>query len=291
VLPGGADLSLGAAEKRALGREIEAAGKAPYTEPRTPYEQPLSGMRTTRILLRLEELHLFLSGNQPKSTRSHPTWKSRAGPPGFREWDFSNIPLKLPTPLETAQRIVRSEACDRRRVCRKFTLGKPAAVGCGVKQLLLSGGTTLRPRGYKENKAVVDRNMHILVVDDLKSMRTEVKDLLRQMGFKQIIEAQDGKEAMSLLETTPVDFIISDWNMPNADGLELLRHVRNHVAYGDLPFLMVTAVAERNNVLEAVEAKVSNYIVKPFAPETLEKKIRAIFRCSEPLWEVGRGCD
>ncbi len=132
---------------------------------------------------------------------------------------------------------------------------------------------------------MVDKQMSILIADDLGSMRTQIRGLLRQMGFKNVLEARNGKEAMVLLEKSEIGFIISDWNMPECNGLDLLRHVRGHEKHGNLPFLMVTGVTEKENVIAAVEAKVSNYVIKPFTPEMLEMKIRAIFRCTEPLWE------
>lgn len=127
--------------------------------------------------------------------------------------------------------------------------------------------------------------MSVLVVDDLGSMRMQIRDLLWQMGFQNILEARDGNQAIGLLERSRVDFIISDWSMPECDGMELLRHVRSSENYAKLPFLMLTALSERENVIEAVQAKVSNYLVKPFTPESLEMKMRAILGCKEPLWE------
>jgi two-component system, chemotaxis family, chemotaxis protein CheY len=132
---------------------------------------------------------------------------------------------------------------------------------------------------------MVDKQLSFLVADDFGSMRTQLRTLLGQMGFKNVFEARDGKEAIALLEKNKIGFIISDWNMPECDGLELLRIVRGHEKHGNLPFLMVTGVTEKVNVIAAVEAKVSNYIVKPFTPETLEMKIRAVLGCAEPLWE------
>ena len=132
---------------------------------------------------------------------------------------------------------------------------------------------------------MVDKSISILVADDFGSMRTQLRRLLGQMGFKNVTEARDGKEAMALLERREIGFIISDWNMPESDGMELLRHVRGHVKHGDIPFLMVTGQSEKENVIEAIAAGVSNYIIKPFTPDTLEMKIRAVFGCAEPLWE------
>ena len=127
--------------------------------------------------------------------------------------------------------------------------------------------------------------MSILVVDDLSSMRMQLRELLGQMGFKNILEAGNGIEAMVVLDKKNVDFVISDWNMPESDGMDLLRYVRHHDLYGKLPFLMVTGQSDKNNVIEAVRAKVSNYIVKPFTPDVLEAKVRAVLGCAEPLWE------
>ncbi|KMY68967.1 histidine kinase [Desulfocarbo indianensis] len=125
--------------------------------------------------------------------------------------------------------------------------------------------------------APYDTKMKVLVVDDFSTMRRIVKNILRQLGFDNIVEADDGETAVGKLESERIDFIISDWNMPKMSGLELLKWVRNHDEFKDLPFLMVTAEAQKENVLEAVKAKVSNYIVKPFTAETLSEKIEKIF--------------
>ncbi len=132
---------------------------------------------------------------------------------------------------------------------------------------------------------MVDKRISILVVEDLASMRMQIRGLLKQMGFENVSEARHGKEAMALLQHSRVDFIISDWNMPESNGMDLLRFVRNHERHEKLPFLMVTGQSEKKNVIEAVQAKVSNYIVKPFTPDALEMKMRAILGSSEPLWE------
>ncbi|MCB2184849.1 MAG: chemotaxis response regulator CheY [Deltaproteobacteria bacterium] len=123
----------------------------------------------------------------------------------------------------------------------------------------------------------LDTKMRILVVDDFSTMRRIVKNILRQLGFENIVEAEDGEAAVRKLESERIDFIISDWNMPKMSGLDLLKWVRGHDEFKDMPFLMVTAEAQKENVLEAVKAKVSNYIVKPFTAETLSEKIEKIF--------------
>jgi two-component system chemotaxis response regulator CheY len=104
-----------------------------------------------------------------------------------------------------------------------------------------------------------------------------VKNILRQLGFENIVEADDGDTAVAKLESERIDFVISDWNMPKMSGLDLLKWVRGHDEFKDMPFLMVTAEAQKENILEAVKAQVSNYIVKPFTAETMNEKIEKIF--------------
>ena len=123
----------------------------------------------------------------------------------------------------------------------------------------------------------VNTNMRVLIVYDFSTMRRIIKNILRQLGFNNIIEADDGTAAWEILAKDQVEFIISDWNMPQMTGIELLRKVRASEEFGDLPFLMVTAEAQQENIIEAVQAKVSNYIVKPFTAETLGQKINKIF--------------
>lgn len=122
-----------------------------------------------------------------------------------------------------------------------------------------------------------DLDMKILVVDDFATMRRIVKNILRQLGYKNIEEADDGDVALGMLKSQPFDFVISDWNMPKMSGLELLKSVRSDEQLQDIPFLMVTAEAQKENIIEAVKAKVSNYIIKPFTAETLSEKIAKIF--------------
>ncbi|BDQ36473.1 response regulator [Pseudodesulfovibrio nedwellii] len=122
-----------------------------------------------------------------------------------------------------------------------------------------------------------DTNMRVLVVDDFSTMRKIIKNILRQIGFTNMVEADDGSTAWEVLNKDNIDFIVSDWNMPTMSGIELLRKVRASEEYADIPFLMVTAEAQQENIIEAVQAKVSNYIVKPFTPETLGQKIDKIF--------------
>ena len=124
----------------------------------------------------------------------------------------------------------------------------------------------------------MDTNMRVLVVDDFATMRRIIKNILLQLGFKNIIEADDGTTAWDLLDKgEQVDLVISDWNMPKMTGIELLKKVRSDDRFKDLPFLMVTAEAQKENIVEAVKYRVSQYIVKPFTPETLKEKLEKIF--------------
>ena len=122
-----------------------------------------------------------------------------------------------------------------------------------------------------------DMNMKILTVDDFSTMRRIVRNILRQLGYNNIVEAEDGAAGLEILQNQEIDFVISDWNMPNMTGLELLKAIRNDAKLKDLPVLLVTAEALKENVLEAVKAGVNGYIVKPFTAETLKEKIDSIF--------------
>jgi two-component system, chemotaxis family, chemotaxis protein CheY len=124
----------------------------------------------------------------------------------------------------------------------------------------------------------VNKNLKILVVDDFATMRKVIRNLLKQGGFENVVEAEDGVAALKVLQSQEVDFVISDWNMPNMSGLELLKAVRGNDDLKGLPFLMVTAEALKDNVVAAVKAGVSNYIVKPFTAEVLTEKIEKIVK-------------
>ncbi|MDH3359467.1 MAG: chemotaxis response regulator CheY [Desulfobulbaceae bacterium] len=122
-----------------------------------------------------------------------------------------------------------------------------------------------------------DTNMKVLVVDDFATMRRIVKNILVQLGFKNIVEADDGTSALEILQEEKVDLIISDWNMPKMTGLDLLKTVRADARLAATPFIMVTAEAQQDNIIAAVKAKVSQYIVKPFTADTLSEKLDKIF--------------
>lgn len=117
-----------------------------------------------------------------------------------------------------------------------------------------------------------------LIVDDFGQMRLMLKVCLARLGIKKIIEAENGVNAIALLESNRVDLIISDWDMPRLDGLELLKHVRSNDANRSIPFLMITAKPHKELVLEAVNAKVDHFLVKPFAMADLGEKVVEILR-------------
>ncbi|MFH2093043.1 MAG: chemotaxis response regulator CheY [Pseudomonadota bacterium] len=124
----------------------------------------------------------------------------------------------------------------------------------------------------------MDTSIKVLIVDDFATMRRILKNILKQLGFKNLVEADDGTTAWEVLEGQKVDLIISDWNMPKMTGLELLKKVRASDNYKTTPFLMVTAEAQKQNVIEAVQAGVSNYVVKPFTAEAISDKLEKILK-------------
>ena len=129
--------------------------------------------------------------------------------------------------------------------------------------------------GFKYN---VSPDMGILVVDDFGTMRRIVKKILLGIGFRNIVEAENGKEGLRMVRNGGIEFIVSDWNMPEMMGIDFLREVRADPKFKEVPFLMVTAENQKENVMEAVQCGVTNYIVKPFTAETLEEKLDKIFK-------------
>jgi two-component system chemotaxis response regulator CheY len=124
----------------------------------------------------------------------------------------------------------------------------------------------------------MDTSIKILIVDDFATMRRILKNILKQLGFKNLVEADDGTTAWEILQEQEIDLIISDWNMPKMTGLELLKKARADAKYKAAPFLMVTAEAQKQNVIEAVQAGVSNYVVKPFTAEAISDKLEKILK-------------
>lgn len=124
----------------------------------------------------------------------------------------------------------------------------------------------------------MNSDMKILIVDDFSTMRRILKGALKQMDLRNIIEAEDGNLALKTLKQEKIDLILADWNMPNMNGLELLKAVRGDETLKEIPFIMITAEGQKDNVMEAVKAGVSNYLIKPFTPETLNEKIKKVFK-------------
>jgi two-component system chemotaxis response regulator CheY len=124
---------------------------------------------------------------------------------------------------------------------------------------------------------VSNLKMKILIVDDFSTMRRIIKNILKQLGYSNIIEADDGSSALTLLKKDKIDFIVSDWNMPKMSGLDLIKVIRSDEKLKSIPFLMVTAEAQKEQVMKALQEGVDNYIVKPFTAEILKEKIDKIF--------------
>lgn len=125
---------------------------------------------------------------------------------------------------------------------------------------------------------MADTNLKFLVVDDFSTMRRIVRNLLKELGFTNVDEAEDGVAALSKLRGTQFDFVVSDWNMPNMTGIDLLKSIRADAGLKHLPVLMVTAEAKKENIVEAAQAGANGYIVKPFTAATLEEKLNKIFQ-------------
>ena len=126
-----------------------------------------------------------------------------------------------------------------------------------------------------------DLSMKILIVDDMVTMRRIVKNVLKQLGFSNIDEAENGQDGLQKLKSSKYDFVVSDWNMPVMTGIDMLRAIRADEQLKAIPVLMVTAEAQQKNLVEAVQAGVSNYIVKPFTAQGLKEKIDAILKAGE----------
>lgn len=126
-----------------------------------------------------------------------------------------------------------------------------------------------------------DASMRILVVDDFSTMRRIIRNLLKEIGFANSDEADDGAKALHKLGLEKFDLVVSDWNMPNMTGIELLKAIRADARLKDIPVLMVTAEARKENIIEAAEAGASGYIVKPFTAATLDEKLKKILKTLE----------
>jgi len=124
---------------------------------------------------------------------------------------------------------------------------------------------------------MVQKNIKILVVDDFPTMRRIIKNLLKDLGYENVDEAEDGLMGLEKLRNGNFEFVVSDWNMPNLDGLEMLKQIRADANLSSLPVLMVTAEAKKENIIAAAQAGASGYVVKPFTAATLEEKLNKIF--------------
>ena len=129
---------------------------------------------------------------------------------------------------------------------------------------------------------MADSNLKFLVVDDFSTMRRIVRNLLKELGYSSVDEAEDGSAALAKLKRESYDFLISDWNMPVMDGLQLLQAVRADATLSAMPVLMVTAEAKKENIIAAAQAGASGYIVKPFTATTLDEKIKKILEKHKP---------
>lgn len=127
---------------------------------------------------------------------------------------------------------------------------------------------------------MADTNLKFLVVDDFSTMRRIVRNLLKELGFTNVDEAEDGIVALAKLRSSSFDFVVSDWNMPNMTGLDLLKEIRADANLKHLPVLMVTAEAKKENIVSAAQAGASGYVVKPFTAATLEEKLNKIFQAN-----------
>lgn len=125
---------------------------------------------------------------------------------------------------------------------------------------------------------MTDKNLKFLVVDDFSTMRRIVRNLLKELGFSNVDEAEDGMVALQKLRGGSFDFVVSDWNMPNMDGLTLLQNIRSDETLKKIPVLMVTAEAKKENIVAAAQAGASGYVVKPFTAATLDEKLNKIFQ-------------
>jgi two-component system chemotaxis response regulator CheY len=131
---------------------------------------------------------------------------------------------------------------------------------------------------FRTEQTMPDRtSLKFLVVDDFSTMRRIVRNLLKELGFTNVDEAEDGAVALGKLREGNFEFVVSDWNMPNMDGLTLLQNVRADAKLKTLPFLMITAEAKKENIIAAAQAGASGYIVKPFTAATLQEKLDKIF--------------
>lgn len=126
--------------------------------------------------------------------------------------------------------------------------------------------------------AMLEKNAKILVVDDFATMRKVIRNILRQLGYENVSDAENGEEGFRSALAVDYGLIVSDWNMPVMTGLEFLKNLRSDPKTKNVPFLMVTAEALKENIIQAIQSGASNYIVKPFTPQVFEEKLKSIFK-------------
>lgn len=148
--------------------------------------------------------------------------------------------------------------------------------GAAQNHVVFFARETIRQASAKA-EVTLDKNMKILIVDDFSTMRRIIKNLLRDLGFTNTQEADDGVTALPMLRNGDFDFLVTDWNMPGMTGIDLLKQVRSDPKLVSLPVLMVTAEAKRDQIIEAAQAGVNGYVVKPFTAQVLKEKIDKIF--------------
>lgn len=129
---------------------------------------------------------------------------------------------------------------------------------------------------------MVQKTIKILIVDDFPTMRRIIKNLLKDLGYENVDEAEDGVMGLEKLRNGNFDFVVSDWNMPNMDGLVMLKEIRADATLSKLPVLMVTAEAKKENIIAAAQAGANGYVVKPFTAAVLEEKLNLIFEKLNP---------
>lgn len=134
----------------------------------------------------------------------------------------------------------------------------------------------LLPAQTEYNRKMLREEVGILVVDDVNTMRVQIKDLLKQFGFRKVTLANNGEEAKAILESEPVHLIMCDWHMAPVDGIEFLKYVRSHNKHKDTPFIMVTAEGTKERVVEAIKSGVDDYLVKPLTPEQIQNKVYGV---------------
>src|SRR5690606_31576667 len=162
-------------------------------------------------------------------------------------------------------------------LAKRLPLALPEKSSISIKLASVCWKVSAINHDVQERTHMSDKNLRFLVVDDFATMRRIVRNLLQDLGYSNIEEAEDGQDALNKLRAGEFDFVVSDWNMPNLDGLELLKTIRLDPAMSKLPVLMVTAEAKRENIIAAAQAGANGYIVKPFTAATLEEKLGKIF--------------